>query len=212
MSREKTPGNAPKSRQTVRRIRTVLPFAAAGLALLAMILAGCATHDPARPMPPDVKTFRVPVGQPWLDSGIPARRGDSIHFEAEGSWGDAFELYGPSGNSKVKKTHLGVSAPAFGLLMKMSSSTNEAFFVGSQTNIQATQGGTLMFRSNTSLPKGLRGEVIVRIMVGPDTDRDRLSDYEEVYLWKTDPLITDSNGNGFSDYEESLTRPRPSSP
>lgn len=96
--------------------------------------------------------------------------------------------------------------------MKINTSTNSPYFIGSQTNVTATHTGTLMFRSNTSLPKGLRGEVTVRVMTGPDTDGDRLSDYEEVYLWKTDPQVVDSNGSGFTDFEESLTRPRPRSP
>ena len=187
-------------------------LAAASLAALAMALAGCATHDPARPAEPGVKTVRVPVGQPWLDSGIQARRGDAMRFEAGGSWGDDFGMYGPSGNPKVKKNHLGVRAPAFGLMMKISSSTNSPFFLGSQTNITATHSGSLMFRSNTSLPTGLRGEMTVMVMMGPDADGDRLSDYEEVLLWKTDPESVDSNGNGFTDYEESLARPRPRAP
>lgn len=36
----------------------------------------------------------------------------------------------------------------------------------------------------------------------PDTDRDGLFDYEEVYTWKTDPLKPDTDGDGFSDGEE----------
>lgn len=203
----------PKSRRPQPRpARAARPLAAASLAAFAMAFAGCATHDPATPVPTAAKTIRVPVGQPWLDSGIRTRRGDAMRFEAKGSWGDAYGMYGPSGNPNIKKDHLGVKAPAFGLLMKINTSTNAPFFIGSQTNITATHSGSLMFRSNTSLPTGLRGAVDVRVTTGPDADGDRLSDYEEVHFWNTDPESADSNGNGFTDYEESLKSPQPPLP
>jgi len=35
-----------------------------------------------------------------------------------------------------------------------------------------------------------------------DSDGDGLSDYEEIYIYKTDPYNQDSDGDGLSDYEE----------
>jgi hypothetical protein len=41
-------------------------------------------------------------------------------------------------------------------------------------------------------------------MVNPDTDGDGLSDNEEVGVWKSDPLLFDSDGDGFGDGWEVL--------
>ena len=36
----------------------------------------------------------------------------------------------------------------------------------------------------------------------PDTDADRLTDYDEINIYKTDPTLTDTDGDGLDDYEE----------
>lgn len=38
--------------------------------------------------------------------------------------------------------------------------------------------------------------------LNPDTDGDGLSDYDEIFLYGTDPLIKDTAGNGFTDGQE----------
>ncbi|MCC5941813.1 MAG: hypothetical protein JJU37_09745 [Balneolaceae bacterium] len=38
--------------------------------------------------------------------------------------------------------------------------------------------------------------------LNPDTDGDGLSDYDEIFLFGTDPLIKDTSGNGFTDGQE----------
>lgn len=38
--------------------------------------------------------------------------------------------------------------------------------------------------------------------LNPDTDGDGLTDYEEIYVYGTDPLNPDTNGNGFTDGQE----------
>jgi len=35
-----------------------------------------------------------------------------------------------------------------------------------------------------------------------DTDSDGLSDYDEIYTYKTDPLLSDTDGDGVNDYDE----------
>lgn len=35
-----------------------------------------------------------------------------------------------------------------------------------------------------------------------DTDEDTLTDYEELMIWKTDPLVADTDGDGYSDGTE----------
>jgi hypothetical protein len=36
----------------------------------------------------------------------------------------------------------------------------------------------------------------------PDTDGDGLSDYDEIFTYKTDPLLVDTDGDGIGDYDE----------
>lgn len=41
-------------------------------------------------------------------------------------------------------------------------------------------------------------------MYNPDTDKDGISDYDELYITMTNPLINDTDGNGISDGDEDL--------
>ncbi len=142
----------------------------------------------------------------WQDSGIKVKKNQVISCYAEGKWGDYFGMYGPDGNSENIKTHHGVSAPAYSLLMRVSNDTNVVWAIGRSTSIVTKTSGTLFFRSNTSLTNGLNGQVKVYCSVADDDDGDGLSNYEEVYIWKTDPHSIDTDGNGFSDYEDVMER------
>lgn len=45
-----------------------------------------------------------------------------------------------------------------------------------------------------------------------DTDGDGLSDYDEIHVWKTDPLNPDTDGDGFSDGWEVMNGYSPTGP
>lgn len=45
-----------------------------------------------------------------------------------------------------------------------------------------------------------------------DTDGDGLSDYDELYIYKTSPYLEDSDSDGFSDYEEVMNGKDPNCP
>jgi hypothetical protein len=145
----------------------------------------------------------------WQDSGVRVKQNQVISCHAEGKWGNYFETYGPDGTTENIKTHHGVSAPAYTLLMRVSSDTNLVWIIGKGTSVVAkTTSGNLFFRSNISLTNGLHGSVKVYFSVADDDDGDGLSNYEEIYIWKTNPNSVDTNGNGFSDYEEVMERKR----
>ncbi|MDD5679403.1 MAG: hypothetical protein PHW60_15655 [Kiritimatiellae bacterium] len=169
--------------------------------LLALALAGCTT--PRADMDrPEEYLVTVQAGRLWQPSGIHAGRGDIIHCAATGKWSDSFAEYGANGNPDAIKSHLGVSAPAYGLLMRLGDNTNMVYFIGQKTNVIAGSSGELKFRNNFSLPLGVRGTLKVRVTVAPDADNDGISDYEEINTWKTSPLRADSDGDRFSDLEE----------
>ena len=50
------------------------------------------------------------------------------------------------------------------------------------------------------------------LFINPDTDGDKLTDGEEVNIYHTDPLVTDSDDDGISDYEEVKIGKNPNSP
>ena len=169
--------------------------------LLALALAGCTTPR-ANPGRPEEHLFTVQASQLWQPSGISANQGNIIHCVSTDQWSDSFAKYGADGNPDTIKTHLGVSAPASGLLMRMGDDTNMVYFIGKETNVVAGCSGELKFRNNFSLSLGISGELKVRVTVATDTDGDGISDYEEIYIWKTNPLRVDSDGDGFSDLDE----------
>ncbi|MFA5043641.1 MAG: hypothetical protein WC567_06605 [Kiritimatiellia bacterium] len=164
-------------------------------------MAGCATPR-ANPDRPEEHLVTVQAGQLWQPSGIYAKRGDVVHCTATGQWSDSFAKYGASGNPDVTKSHLGVSAPASGLLMRIGDQTNMVYFIGQDTNVVAGGAGELKFRNNVSLSSGMRGELKVRVSVAADTDGDNVSDYDEIHIWHTNPLRVDSDGDAFSDLDE----------
>lgn len=179
-----------------------LRFAVLGaLGMLALVMAGCATPR-ANPDKPEEYLITVQADQLWQPSGIYARQGYVIHCASTGQWSDAFAKYGGDGNPDVMKNHLGVTAPASGLLMRIGNQTNLAYFVGQETNVVAASSGELKFRNNFSLLLGMSGALKVRVTVAPDADLDGISDYNEIYTWKTNPLRVDSDGDSFSDLEE----------
>ena len=181
------------------RIHRFVALSAIGM--LGLAIAGCKTPQ-ANPDRPEEHLATVQAGQLWQPSGIYANRGDIIHCVAAGQWSDSFAEYGADGNPDTIKAHLGVAAPASGLLMRLGDQTNMVYFIGQNTNVAAGSSGELKFRNNFSLSLGMRGELKVRVTVAPDTDGDNVSDYEELHTWKTNPLRVDSDGDSFSDQEE----------
>lgn len=171
-------------------------------ALLIVAAAGCVTRAALNPKPPTHCVFSVKAAQPWQDSGVYVWQGDVVQCVATGKWSDHNGTYGPEGNPEILKDHLGTKAPANALLMRISSQTNQAYYIGRETNLIAETRGNLLFRSNVSLPVDVSGQIAVEITVGPDADGDGVSDYDEVYVWKLDPLNPDTDGDGFTDREE----------
>ncbi len=169
--------------------------------LLGLAVAGCATPR-VNPDRPEEHLVTVQAGQLWQSSGIYASRSNIIHCIATGQWSDSFAKYKADGNPGTIKNHLGVTAPASGLLMRIGDQTNMVYFIGQETNVVAGGSGELKFRNNVSLPLGMHGELKVRVTVATDADGDGISDYEEIHTWKTNPLRVDSDGDGFSDWEE----------
>jgi len=151
---------------------------------------------------PAANVFIVHADKLWQDSGVYVRHGQLIQCSAYGQWRDMDGTYGPEGNKTLNKEHLGVSAPANSLLMKVSSQTNLVYYVAEQTNVIAECSGYILFRNNVSLTIGVSGKLKVIVKVAPDADRDGLSDYEEVHIWNTNPLEPDTDGDGFSDVDE----------
>lgn len=189
--------------------RCALSFA--GLTL-GLAIAGCTTPQ-ANPDRPEEYLVTVQASQLWQPSEIFANKGNIIHCVATGQWSDSFTKYGAAGNPDTIKTHLGVSAPASGLLMRIGDATNLVYFIGTETNVVAGGSGELKFRNNFSLPSGMNGEVKVRVSVATDTDGDHVSDYDEIHIWHTNPLRVDSDGDRFNDLEEINDRQyRPSAP
>src|ERR1035437_3555774 len=172
----------------------------AGL-LVGLPIAGCTTPR-ANLNRRQEHLATVQASQLWQPSGIFANKSDIIHCAATGQWGDSFAKYGADGNPATMKTHLGVSAPASGLLMRIGDQPNRVYFIGQETNVVAGSSGELKFRNNFSLSSGMRGELKVRVTVATDTDGDNISDYDEINIWHTNPLRVDSNGVGFSDLEK----------
>ncbi len=168
----------------------------------ALVLSGCASAPGAKRVSDKAYFFEVNAAGQWQDSGVSVRKGYIINIEPEGEWGDKFETFGPGGNAKVIKTHHLVKAPAYALLMKISCETNFSHLVAGPTNITASRSGTIQFRANTSLPEDAAGAVRVVFFPSRDSDGDQLSDEDEISIWKTDPLNPDTDGNGFSDYED----------
>jgi len=89
----------------------------------------------ANPDRPEEHLVTVQASQLWQPSGIAANQGSIIHCIATGQWSDSFAKYGADGNPDTIKTHLGVSAPAYGLLMRIGDQTNMVYFIGQETNV-----------------------------------------------------------------------------
>lgn len=173
------------------------------LSFIAAALAGCInTHPRVNPAEPAEYTVTVRADRAWQDSHIRVKSGQVIQCRAEGQWNDHFNVYGPEGNPDIYKKHFSVNAPANSLIMQIGQQTNISYFIGQETNVVAERSGEIRFRKNYSLPIGMEGEVTVRIKVCSDADGDGLSDYDEINLWKTNPLNPDSDGDGFNDSEE----------
>ena len=171
------------------------------LLLCCLAIAGCTTPQ-ANPDRPEEHLVTVQASQLWQPSGIAVKQTNIIHCVATGQWSDSFAKYGADGSPENIKTHLGVSAPASGLLMRIGDQTNMVYFIGKETNVVAGSSGELQFRNNFSLPLGMSGALKVRVSVATDTDGDGISDYEEINTWKTNPLRADSDGDSFSDLDE----------
>jgi hypothetical protein len=191
----------------------ILDLALTLIFLAGLGLAGCATtpdaYHPAKPI--EVVLFVKADKVRWQDSGLWVKRGEAVHCRAEGRWRDLHGSYGPEGNPKVLKDHLGVIAPANALLMKIDYHTNQflpaqVVMAGKETNVCAKASGPLLFANNISLTNGQIGEMKVTVTIAPDADEDGISDYDEVTLWKTDPNHIDSDGDGFSDDQEVAER------
>lgn len=180
----------------------MIPLLLAAVSAAAAI-GGCINaHPRVKPAKPAEYTVIVRADSAWQDSHIRVMNGQIIQCKADGQWNDHFSSYGPEGDADIVKKHFGVSAPANSLIMRISNETNCAFFVGRQTNVVATRSGNILFRKNYSLPIGMDGEMTVKVKVCPDTDGDGLADYDEINVWKTNPLHSDSDGDGFTDLEE----------
>ncbi|MBU4199276.1 MAG: hypothetical protein KKE37_00370 [Verrucomicrobia bacterium] len=177
-------------------------------ALAGLGIAGCRTTPVIHPEKPIEIVLFVQADKPrWQKSGIMIKRGQIVHCIAEGKWSDRNGTYGPEGNPELLKDHLGLSAPANALLMKIDYHTNtyllaQVVCVGKEINVTALGKGRLLFANNASLPLGQRGEIKVTVTVAPDADEDGLSDYDEITIWKTNPLNSDSDGDGFFDNQE----------
>jgi hypothetical protein len=170
---------------------------------IAVFFCGCIKTKPrVNAAKPVEHIITVRADLPWQNSGIRVKDGQIIKCKASGEWRDHFASYGPEGNADLYKNHFRVSAPANSLIMQISSQTNISHFIGRQTNIVAERSGEIRFRKNYSLPVGMEGTVTVRVKVCSDADGDHLADYDEINIWKTDPLNRDSDGDGFDDYEE----------
>ena len=171
--------------------------------IIAAALSGCIkAHPRLNPAKPVEYTVIVRADRAWQDSHIRVKSGQVIQCKAEGQWSDHFNSYGPEGNPDIYKKHFNVSAPANSLIMQIGSQTNISYFIGQQTNVIAERSGEIRFRKNYSLPIGMDGEIKVRVKVCSDADGDGISDYDEIHVYKTNPLSIDSDGDGFNDLEE----------
>lgn len=175
--------------------------------IIVAALAGCINVRPkVNAVKPIEYVVTVQADRAWQDSHILVRAGQVIQCKAEGQWNDHFASYGPEGNPDIYKKHFSVNAPANSLIMQIGSQTNIAYFIGKQTNIVAERSGEIRFRKNYSLPIGMEGKIKVKVKVCSDADADGISDYDEIHVYKTNPLSPDSDGDGFSDFEEITDR------
>ncbi len=176
--------------------------------LSGLSLAGCCSYPGLQPKKPIEQVRFIQANKVgWQASGIVARRGDIVNCIAEGQWGDQHGLYGPQGNPAIYKDHLGISAPANALLMKIDFHTNQFLHaqivpIAQATNLIARASGQILFANNVSLPLGMQGLIKVTLTTASDSDGDGVSDYDEITLWQTDPLHPDSAGSGFRDDHE----------
>ena len=186
----------------------MINFALAMIFLAGLGFVGCHTIPVVHPEKPvEVVLFVKADKTRWQNSGLRVRSGEIVHCMAEGRWNDHNGTYGPEGNPEITKDHLGVSAPANALLMKIDYHTNayllaQVVLVGKETTVVANGSGAILFANNISLPIGNYGEIKVTVTVAPDADKDGISDYDEITLWKTNPEHSDSDGDGFTDDQE----------
>lgn len=166
------------------------------------LFVGCATMGRVHAEKPPEVLFKVRADLGWQNSGVYARTGMVIQCWAEGTWGDNNGMYDGDGNPEVIKDHLGIGAAANSLLLKISNQTNVAYYVGRDANMISPATGDIMFRNNVSLPVGMKGALTVHIMSMEDADGDGMSDYDEVNIWRTNPLSKDTDGDGFDDAME----------
>jgi len=172
-----------------------------------VVLAGCIkVHPRLNPAKPVEYAVIVRADRAWQDSHIRVKAGQVIQCTAEGQWSDHFNSYGPEGNPDIYKKHFSVNAPANSLIMQVGRHTNISYYIGQQTNVVAERSGEIRFRKNYSLPIGMDGEIMVKVKVCSDADGDGLADYDEINIWKTNPLSSDSDGDGFDDLAETAER------
>ncbi len=172
----------------------------AGLAILfCALFPGCALLQPKRDNQPLAYSFAVEADLPWQNTGVLVRRGEVLHCLAEGQWSDDFGAYSAEGDPTRMHDIFPLQAPANSLILRFSTETNRVYYVGKQANIAVKRTGHVFLRRNGPLSPGVKGKIKVTLMPATDSDGDGLSDYEEIYLWGTDPHKADSNGTGFGD-------------
>lgn len=91
-------------------------------------------------------------------------------------------------NQKIAAAVLGVFAVmAFGMwLAQLKKSINEPFAYNAAESQSATSGG----------------EQSAEDLKSKDTDKDGLSDYDELNVYKTSPYLADSDSDGYTDKQE----------
>lgn len=94
------------------------------------------------------------------------------NFQEEDVFLDEFDEYGQNEDDYV---------------LPIIKEDDEQLIPGSNSEAQGSEG-----ESDSDLDK----------LKEMDTDGDGLSDYDEIYIYKTDPTLADTDGDGLSDYDE----------
>ena len=93
----------------------------------------------------------VNAAEPWTDSGIDVRSGDTLYFEATGTvqWGRD-RRDGPAGENNSPQ-NLGrpmPNRPAAALIGKVGNVSNDHFFIGAQGSMRVRSSGRLFLGIN----------------------------------------------------------------